>query len=36
MRDISIEGYRHSMPARTARLTRMVEAVAAEVGVALR
>ena len=32
----TIADYRHSMPARTARLTKMVEAVAAEVGVSLR
>lgn len=33
---LTILGYRHSMPDRTATLTRMVEAVADEVGVALR
>ncbi|WP_299054811.1 aminoglycoside phosphotransferase family protein [uncultured Nocardioides sp.] len=33
---LTIVGYRHTMPARTARLTTMVETVAAEVGVALR
>ncbi|QFG70207.1 aminoglycoside phosphotransferase family protein [Ornithinimicrobium pratense] len=33
---LTLEGYRHSMPARTARLTTMVENVAAEVGVELR
>lgn len=33
---VSIAGYRHSMPARTARLTRMVEVIAEEVGVPLR
>lgn len=32
---LTIEGYRHSMPERTARLITMVEAVAAEVGVSL-
>ncbi|WP_094770561.1 aminoglycoside phosphotransferase family protein [Microbacterium gorillae] len=32
----TLAGYRHSMPERTARLTRMVEAVAAEVGIRLR
>lgn len=33
---LTIQSYRHSMPDRTARLTGMVEAVAAEVGVTLR
>lgn len=33
---LTLAGYRDSMPARTARLTTMVEAVAAEVGVRLR
>jgi len=33
---LTILGYRHSMPDRTARLIRMVESVAAEVGVSLR
>ena len=33
---LSIENYRHSMPNRTAKLTKMVEAVAEEVGVSLR
>lgn len=33
---LTIASYRRSMPGRTARLTRMVEAVAAEVGVSLR
>jgi aminoglycoside phosphotransferase (APT) family kinase protein len=33
---LSIAGYRHSMPERTARLIRMVEAVADEVGISLR
>ena len=33
---LSIAHYRHSMPARTARLTTMVEAIAREVGVSLR
>lgn len=33
---VTIQSYRHSMPDRAARLTGLVEAVAAEVGVALR
>lgn len=33
---VTIAGYRHAMPARTERLTSMVVAVAAEVGIALR
>lgn len=33
---LTIANYRHSMPDRTARLTRMVEAVAEEIGVSLR
>lgn len=33
---LTIQNYRESMPDRTARLTKMVEAVAAEVGVTLR
>ena len=33
---LTIAGYRHSMPARTERLTSMVDAVAAEVGIELR
>lgn len=33
---VTIASYRHSMPARVERLTAMVEAVAAEVGVRLR
>jgi aminoglycoside phosphotransferase (APT) family kinase protein len=33
---LTIAGYRHSMPARTKRLTSMVDAIAAEVGVQLR
>ncbi len=33
---LTIAGYRHSMPARAERLTRMVDTVAAEVGVQLR
>lgn len=33
---LSIAGYRHSMPERTTRLIRMVEAVAHEVGISLR
>ncbi len=33
---LTIVNYRHSMPERTARLTRMVEVVAEEVGVSLR
>ena len=33
---LSIENYRHSMPNRTAKPTKMVEAVAEEVGVSLR
>ena len=33
---LTIAGYRHSLPGRTARLTAMVEAIAAEVGVQLR
>ena len=33
---LTIAGYRRSMPARTSRLTSMVETIAAEVGVQLR
>lgn len=33
---LTIVGYRDTLPERTRRLTRMVEAVAAEVGIALR
>ena len=33
---LTIAHYRHSMPDRTARLTRMVEVIAEEVGISLR
>jgi hypothetical protein len=33
---VTIASYRHSMPARTRRLTSMVDTIAAEVGVQLR